>query len=153
MSVVIPAYNEASGVTVTLPELTKLMAELALDEWEIVIVDDGSTDATREALVPFESPRVRVISHEQNRGYGAALKTGVHHARYPWILITDADGTYPCRHIPELLRLRGEAEMVVGARRGRDAHIPWIRKPAKWVLQRLASYLSGMEIVDLNSVK
>ncbi|MCP4003432.1 MAG: glycosyltransferase family 2 protein [bacterium] len=152
VSIVIPAYNEAAGVGITLPELTQFMDGLESEiPWEIVVVDDGSSDGTAEAIKPFVGPRLRLISHDENRGYGAALKTGIHSAIYPWILITDADGTYPCRHIPELLEQRADFEMVIGARIGQDAHIPLIRKPAKWTLQVLASYLSRQKIVDLNS--
>jgi glycosyltransferase involved in cell wall biosynthesis len=96
---------------------------------------------------------VTVIHHRQNRGYGAALKTGLRHAKHDLICITDADGTYPNQRIPELSkRLHDEEyDMVVGARVGANVSIPLMRRPAKWALGRLANYVAGESIPDLNS--
>ncbi len=150
LSVVIPAYNEVTGVGGTLSELRGILARLDL-EWEILVVDDGSQDGTADAVKPFLDERVRLIRHAENRGYGAALKTGIHKAAYPYILITDSDGTYPARHVPELVARLEEHRLVVGARLGKNAHGPLIRRPPKWALRRLASYLSQVKILDLNS--
>lgn len=153
VTIVIPTYNEERGAG---PVLDELLATLdrQLDPaiaYEIIVVDDGSRDRTAEVLRPYVCDRLRLISHPHNRGYGAAIKTGVLHARHPWILITDADGTYPNEHIIELLAERGRHEMVVGARVGAGAAIPWLRRPPKYVLRVLASYLSRQSIPDLNS--
>jgi glycosyltransferase involved in cell wall biosynthesis len=96
---------------------------------------------------------VILVEHEFNMGYGAALKTGIKKAKYEYIVITDADGTYPNEMIPQLVMLavEGEHDMVVGARTGVDVNIPMIRKPAKWFISWLANYLTGMKIPDLNS--
>jgi glycosyltransferase involved in cell wall biosynthesis len=116
--------------------------------YEIIVVDDGSSDATgTEAL----SQGVRVLRNRRNRGYGASLKRGVSAAQYAWILIIDADGTYPPEAIPELLALADSNEMVVGARVTAKRQIPWQRRPAKWFLTRLASYLAERTLPDLNS--
>jgi glycosyltransferase involved in cell wall biosynthesis len=152
VTVVIPAYNEERGAPPVLEELlSTLEAKLTGIEWEVIVVDDGSADKTAEAIGRFEGDRLRVIRHPRNRGYGAAIKTGVAHAAHPWILITDADGTYPAEHIPELLEHRVENQMVVGARVGPNAAIALLRRPPKWVLRKLASYLSRQDIPDLNS--
>ena len=92
-----------------------------------------------------------VVSLPENRGYGAALKVGIRRARHETIVITDADGTYPAGAIPGLLEGLGEYEMVVGARTGSRVAMPRARRPAKWFLTRLASYLAGRRIPDLNS--
>ena len=121
---------------------------------ELLVVEDGSSDRTRERLAELEGefPCLRVIEHGYNRGYGAALKTGFAEAKHPVVVITDADGTYPEDRIPDLLRhIDAGAEMAVGARTGKSVHIPLVRRPAKWVLKRLASYLAGVPIPDLNS--
>jgi glycosyltransferase involved in cell wall biosynthesis len=94
---------------------------------------------------------VRVVQHRQNRGYGEALKTGIRHSRFERIAIIDADGSYPASEIPRLAALLDDAEMVVGARTGANAAIPLIRRPAKRLLTMLASYLTGVQIPDLNS--
>lgn len=152
LSIVIPAYNEEGGIAPVLEELRDLLAELDLDlPVEVIIVNDGSKDATDKAIEPFVGELFRLLNHRENRGYGAALKTGIRHAKHPWILITDADGTYPNAFLPDLLTHRDTHEMVVGARTGEKTHIPLLRRPPKWVLRTLASRLSGQRIPDLNS--
>lgn len=147
-SVVIPAYDEESGIADSLRELHRSL-ESCGRPFEVIVVDDGSHDATA-AIARREG--VTVISHSVNRGYGAALKTGIRRARYDTIVITDADGTYPSAAIPKLVeRLDDSFEMAVGARIGDNVAIPWARRPAKWLLRHLASYLVGQPIPDLNS--
>lgn len=151
VSIVIPAYNEERGIAPTLEDLLSTLDTLDLGApVEILVVNDGSSDGTAAALAPFEG-RVRAIHHKRNRGYGASLKTGIHAARYPWILITDADGTYPNEFLPHLWNQREDRDMVVGARTGANTHIPLVRRPAKMALRKLASWLSGRDIPDLNS--
>jgi glycosyltransferase involved in cell wall biosynthesis len=115
---------------------------------EIIVVDDGSNDRTAEEATQAHA---RVLQHPANRGYGAALKTGIRAALHDTIVIIDADGTYPATAIPELLVRAGEYDMVVGARTAANAKIPLVRKPAKWLLRTLAGYLAGQSIPDLNS--
>jgi len=152
VSIIIPAYNEERAISGCLTELGDVLDQVAQTiPIEVLVVDDGSSDATASKVEPFVSDRLRLLRHRHNRGYGAAIKTGVTQAQYPWVLITDSDGTYPNRSIPELVARRGENEMVVGARTGPRAAIPWMRRPAKWFLRVLASRLSGSRIPDLNS--
>jgi glycosyltransferase involved in cell wall biosynthesis len=152
ITVVIPAYNEERGAPPVLEELLRTLEEtLEGIEWEVLVVDDGSKDGTAAAIGKFVGDRLKLIRHARNRGYGAAIKTGVAHAAHPWILITDADGTYPAKHIPELVVHRNDHQMVVGARVGPNAAIALLRRPPKYVLRKLASYLSRQDIPDLNS--
>ena len=92
-----------------------------------------------------------MIRNKRNYGYGAALKRGISVAESEWILIIDADGTYPPEFISQLLDAAPGNDMVVGARTGTNVKVPLIRRPAKWFLRRLASYLSGQSLPDLNS--
>ena len=147
VTVIIPAYNEGLHIAQGLEQVRSALATTGWD-FEIIVVDDGSRDDTGNAAA---GTGVRVITHRRNRGYGAALKTGIAAASHPWILITDADGTYPAEAIPELLAHATNNDMVVGARIGKSVKIPLFRRPAKWFLGRLASYLAGMELPDLNS--
>lgn len=147
LTVVIPAFNEELGVRSVVQELRGMLERHAIRA-EIIVVDDGSTDGTARAA---SEASARVIRHRNNRGYGAALKTGIEAATYNIVAITDADGTYPAEHIPPMLGALERADMVVGARGGPSAHIPWVRRPAKWVLNRLANYLTNARIPDLNS--
>lgn len=147
ISVVIPAYNEENGIAPVLEELKETLQKADVAA-EIIVVDDGSTDDTAQKA---EEAGVRVVRHEENRGYGAALKTGFREACNEYVIITDADGTYPSDAILEMLPLRLNHEMVVGARTGKNVHIPLIRRPAKWFLNKLANYLARYRIPDLNS--
>lgn len=147
-SVVIPAYDEEEGIAPALRELHRSL-EGCGRPYEVIVVDDGSSDATGEIA---RGEGATVITHRVNRGYGSALKTGIRRARYDTIVITDADGTYPSAAIPKLVECLDDSfEMAVGARVGDSVAIPWVRRPAKWVLRHLASYLAGQPIPDLNS--
>lgn len=146
-TVIIPCYNEVHGIAAVVEEIRGVLSQHAIDA-EILIVDDGSSDGSAAAAAKTGA---RVVRHRSNRGYGAALKTGILAARHPFIVIIDADGTYPARYIPELLQLLERSDMAVGARVGANVNIPLVRRPAKWLLNRLANYLSTSKIPDLNS--
>jgi glycosyltransferase involved in cell wall biosynthesis len=147
VSIVIPAFNEAAHVAEQIRAVRQVMEQSGW-EFEILVVDDGSSDNTARRAA---ETGVRVLRHRRNRGYGASLKTGIAAAAHDWILITDADGTYPSSAIPKLLAAASVNEMVVGARVGQSVKIPLVRRPAKWVLGKLASYLAGRKLPDLNS--
>ncbi|HEY9601540.1 MAG TPA: glycosyltransferase family 2 protein [Allocoleopsis sp.] len=147
-SLVLPVYNEEQAIAATLDELKEILqAEGCV--YEIIAVNDGSSDRTGKLL--RERSDIRLIEHRRNRGYGAALKTGIRHASYPLIVITDADGTYPNERIPQLVTLATHADMVVGARIGANVQYPTIRKIPKWFLVRFAQWVSKSSIPDLNS--
>lgn len=147
VSVVIPAFNEEGSVAVQVEKVRCVLEECGV-EHEIIVVDDGSMDQTANEATRAGA---RVLQHPRNRGYGAALKTGINAAQYETIAITDADGTYPCDVLPLLLEKAEDFDMVVGARVGEHVAVPMIRRPAKWFLRKLASYVAGQHIPDLNS--
>ena len=147
VAIVIPAYNEEDGIGPTIARLRTAMQDSGYS-YEIVVVDDGSSDATAERANACD---VRVVRLPGNRGYGAALKAGIAATASTFVCIIDADGTYPAEAIPRLMALTNGRHMVVGARRLGDQSIPPERRPAKWVLGRLASYLTEQQIPDLNS--
>ncbi len=147
LTVVIPAYNEEKGIRGVVDRILAALKETSVPH-EIIVVDDGSRDHTVEAL--REMP-VTVLRHEINRGYGAAIKTGVRASRYGHVCIVDADGTYEEKDLPKLIEHMEQYDMVVAARTGKGAKIPMIRRPAKWILNLLANFLSETHIPDLNS--
>jgi glycosyltransferase involved in cell wall biosynthesis len=147
LSVVIPAYNEEGAIGQTVAEVHESLSALPLD-FEIIVVDDGSTDATREAA---EKSGAKVISTGENRGYGAALKLGITAGTSRYVAIIDADGTYPATSLPEMLEVARNADMVVAARDARMTNVPLMRRPAKYILSRFANFLAQRKIPDLNS--
>lgn len=146
LSVLIPAYNEEGAIAETVALIAKQRAHFR--EMEIVVINDGSRDRTGEIARTLP---VTLIEHPVNRGYGAGLKSGMARAKHDYILIADADGTYPLDEIPRLMADAPDFDMVVGARTGKIVQIPLLRRPAKWMITRLAQYLSQQEIPDLNS--
>lgn len=151
ITVVIPVFNEEQSLPQTINDVNKALEDLDVEK-EIIVVDDGSEERVSN-LKGLDLEKVKMCRHEQNRGYGAALKTGISNAHNECIVITDADGTYPNERIPELVKMfeKGNLDMVVGARIGKNVKIPLIRRPAKWFIAKLASYLSETKIPDINS--
>ena len=149
ITVIVPCYNEEKSVDKTIADLKKTLATLG-KTYEIIFVNDCSKDKTAEKIAKHEG--VTLISHKVNRGYGSSLKTGIRNAKGQWILITDCDQTYPIEDIPKLVAGMDEGyDMVVGARTGKEVHVPLIRRPPKAVLRWLINYLSGQKIPDFNS--
>lgn len=147
ISIIFPAYNEEKAIVQVLDETVKVMRESGHD-FEIIVVDDGSTDKTAKIA---RNKEVRIIRHKVNKGSGAARKTGILNAEGDIIVMLDADGTYPAKSIPELLKYTPEYDQVIGARNREEGTFRIIRQPTKWLLFKLASYLAKTKIPDLNS--
>lgn len=147
VSIIVPAFNEGRAIGQVVDRIIHCMSENGAT-YEVIVVDDGSSDGTGDTA---EGKGVRVIRHAVNQGYGAALKSGIRRSRYRRVAIIDGDGTYPADALARLLVCMDEYDMVVGARTGEHVKIPFLRRPAKWVLKKLADYLSGLSIPDLNS--
>ena len=146
ISVVIPVHNEEKAIETVLGELIDALERQA---YEIIVVDDGSIDNTAKIVQKKKS--VKLIRHTQNKGYGAAIKTGIKNAANDLILIIDGDGSYPVKDVPKLLEDADQYDMVVGARTGKEVKIQLYRRPAKWFLSKLANYLAETKIPDLNA--
>jgi len=147
LAIIVPAFNEIAGIGHTLAVVNEVLAGFDRTS-EVIVVDDGSIDGTGAAAAACG---VRVIPHEANRGYGAALKTGILNTRAQAVAIIDADSTYPAGAIPRLYEHLAHADMAVGARALTSDGVAWVRRPGKWLLNRFASYLVGHHIPDLNS--
>lgn len=148
ISVIVPVYNEEESISNVIKDLLEVLHKSNLT-FEIVAVDDGSTDNSPQILNNIDG--ITYIRHSRNIGYGGALKTGIKSAKGDVIVIIDCDGTYPIEVIPELIKHLVKYDMVVGARDKSDENIPLIRKPIKLILGKLANYLSETDIPDLNS--
>ena len=147
VTVILPAFNEEGAVGGQVRAIRRALDDRAVIH-EILVVDDGSTDRTAEEAL---AAGARVLRHQENRGYGAAIKAGLPAAKYDTCVIIDADNTYPAHEIPALLAELDTSDMAVGARMRGNVHIPWERRPGKWLLAKLAERIAGQPIADLNS--
>jgi glycosyltransferase involved in cell wall biosynthesis len=150
-AVIVPCYNERHSVGTVVESILKYCQRSG--PYDLIVVDDGSTDGSAETLrrLKQQHPELQVITHRHNRGYGAALKTGIRHTAAELIVITDADSTYPNDRIPELLACAQRADMVVGARQIDHTINPFSRRFAKFFLRKYAAWIVGEAIPDINS--
>lgn len=142
VTIIIPAHNEEEGISDVITQLKELSGN-----YEILVVDDGSTDDTHKLA---SETGVKVIRHPYNKGYGAALKTGIRNAKTDIVLFMDADGQHKPSDIEKLIQHIEEYDMVVGART-KKSKISLLRRPGKKILSLTANFLAGMKIPDLNS--
>jgi glycosyltransferase involved in cell wall biosynthesis len=152
LSVVIPALNEEDGIAAIIERIEAVrpaLTAVGVDGLEIIVVDDGSTDRTPD--IAGDYPNVRLIRHVQNRGYGAAIKTGFNNAVGELLAFTDADGTYPPERFPDLCRValtRG-ADVVVGSRRsGEYSEMPRVRRIGNFIWSNLVSVIGNRRVAD-----
>ena len=155
LSVVIPAYNEEGGIAQIIERVLSTrprLSDAGVDDLELIVVDDGSRDETAAIIARY--PRVRLIRHPVNRGYGAALKTGFSRARGNLLGFLDADGTYPPEHFPDLCRvaLDEDADLVVGSRMsGAESEMPLVRRVGNFIFANLVSLLGNHRVSDSSS--
>ncbi len=152
VTIIVPVYNEGAGLADILDQASALLTSEQF-QGHFILVNDGSTDDSARILNDVDGrPGYTVITHDCNYGYGAALKSGLRRAATPYVGIIDADGTYPVGRLPDLIeRLREGYAMAVGSRSDQVCREAFGRRFAKWWLTRLANYLAGRSIPDLNS--
>jgi hypothetical protein len=149
LSLCLPAYNEAANIEDTMDGACAMLPEFVRD-FEIVVVDDGSRDATAEIVARYaeREPRVRLVSHGQNRGYGAAVSSGLRAASGDLIMFTDADGQFSLLDLPTLLAEIDDADLVIGYRYRRAD--PRYRLLNAWAWNRLIRLVLGVKVRDLD---
>ena len=150
LTVIVPAYNEAASLPLLLPELVAYCDER---RWKIIVVNDGSMDDTRDLLNAFGGQRgFQVIHHKLNRGYGAALKSGLLACDTRYAVTVDADGQHFLEDIDRLLACMtaNDADLVVGSRKGSVSRSSY-RGIGKSIIRFLAKVLMTVPIYDLNS--
>jgi glycosyltransferase involved in cell wall biosynthesis len=149
VSVVLPVYNEVGHLAQEVKRIRSAL-EASGRTFEIIVVDDGSDDGSGEALEELEG--IRLIRFTINRGSGSARKAGTRAAAGRVVVWTDCDLTYPNEDIPRLVDALDEGwDQVVGARTSEQGTLRALRVPAKWLIRKLASYLTDTRIPDLNS--
>ncbi|MBI5479683.1 MAG: glycosyltransferase family 2 protein [Deltaproteobacteria bacterium] len=155
-SIVIPAYNEEDALGPTLDRCLALHADAALQELcgtvEVIVVNDGSRDRTRDVVLA-KGDGVRLVEHEHNRGYGAALKTGFRAARGDLLGFLDADGTCDPQQFAALLRTLRDApaDLVVGMRLTAATQMPFVRRVGNRFYATLITALTGRPVRDAAS--
>ena len=155
VTVVLPCYNEERHVVAELERITAAMDNSPFS-YELLVIDDKSTDRTLEVLrsVADRFPRMRLIAFQRNGGSGTARRVGTSDAHGRIVVWTDADMTYPNERIPEFVQYLQDhpyVDQVVGARTSEQGTYKFLRVPAKWIIRRIAEGLSGTKIPDLNS--
>ena len=152
LSVIIPALNEEDGIAEIAQRVLSIMPALnkiGIDGPELIVVDDGSQDRTPEIVEAI--PGARLVRHEVNQGYGAAIKTGFRHATGNFLAFLDADGTYPPEFFPSLCKpiLTENADLVIGSRMaGSDSEMPLVRRIGNTILATLVSIISNRRVTD-----
>ena len=151
LSVFLPSYNESENIKEVTLAVKKVLEEVA-GEWELLIIDDGSKDATGEIAksLSLEEPRIKVITHKINLGYGATLSTGFNSSKYSWIAFIDSDGQFDFAEITEFIKKQKEtgADLVIGYYKKRSASVFKILTSKIWEFTVYA--LFGLKVRDID---
>lgn len=147
ISIVIPAYNEEEGIVKVINEIKESFSSLSCN-YEILIIDDGSTDSTVQKA---KETGVNVIEQYRNQGYGQAIMIGIKNAKYNLIATIDADTSYSGRDLVKLLSYIEKFDIVIGKRTGKEFKGKLLKYMARIIFRYLSNYVSGEQIPDINS--
>ena len=149
ISVFFPCYNEQDNVACTVEQALSVLQQQSCD-FEIIIVDDGSTDATGQIAdeIASRDSRVKVVHHRTNLGYGAALQSGFKAATKELVFYTDGDGQFDINELPPLLPVMDKADIISCYRLNRQD--PLLRKINAWCWTKLVCWLFGMKVRDID---
>jgi len=151
LSVFFPAYNDSPSLPGLLVKTFETL-EANVSDFEVIVVNDGSRDDTAAVLASLQSqlgPRLRIVTHEQNRGYGGALRSGFAAAKNDWVFYTDGDGQYDVGELPNLLReVADDVGLVNGYKIERQD--PWHRKAIGALYNQFARHLFRVRLRDID---
>lgn len=149
ISVIMPALNEAAAVAAAVESFHVALRSSGIHDYEVIVVDDGSTDATGTLAAQAGA---RVIRHAHNVGYGRSIKDGIAHAKYDIIVLSDADGTYPIDQVPALVaELERGFDLVIGERVNTDDYDTWFKRRLRRLFRRFVQVIAGRQVPDVNS--
>ena len=149
ISFVIPVYNEREESVRTVIEEVKRIGERSRKPFEVIVINDGSTDGSNIIIQQFKD--IKIINHDYNQGYGASLKTGIQNSQGNWIGIIDADQSYPVEMFLVMIKEIDKFDIIIGSRTGKDIHLSFLRRFAKYILKKIAYILTHQNIPDINS--
>lgn len=150
LSIFVPTYNEEANISLIIEDVLKYVPALA-KKWELIVVNDGSIDQTARIVKTYSErySEIRLINHARNRGYGAAVKTGLRSARYDWIFFTDSDRQFRFEELASFISNRESADFVIGYRKKRRD--PLVRLIIAQGFLRLWNYLLfGLTVKDVD---
>ncbi len=151
LTVFFPCYNEENNIQATVDKAVKVLKNTA-KKWEIIIINDGSKDKTGEVALKIQKkyPSIKIVTHSPNRGYGAAFKSGLYHARYQWIAFTDSDGQFDFSEIKNFIATQKKtgADLVIGYYLGRKVSKAVIISSKIWEL--IVFILFGLRVKDID---
>lgn len=151
LSVFFPCYNEEKNIEATVDKAVKILEKTA-KKWEIIIVNDGSKDKTGEVALKIQKkyPSIKIVTHDPNRGYGAAFKSGLYKAKYQWIAFTDSDGQFDFSEIKNFIatQAKTKADIVIGYYLGRKVSQAVIISSKIWEL--IVFILFGLRVKDID---
>ncbi len=152
LSIFFPCYNEEKNIQKTVDKSLPIIKQIT-PKWEIILINDGSKDNTLRTIQSIRSKlgkNIKIINHPQNRGYGAALKSGFYASRYKWITFTDADGQFDFKDIYQLIKKQKQtkADLTIGYYLGRK--VPFYRKWGSYAWQLAVFSLFGLSVKDID---
>jgi len=149
LSVFFPAYNEEKNIEKTILKAVQILKKRA-QKWEVVVVNDGSQDKTKEIIDKLAEnyKEIRLINHKKNKGYGAALKTGIYSCKYSLICFTDSDGQFNFKEIDKFLKKITDFDLVIGYRKRRTDKL--YRRLLARVLRLANLILFGINVRDID---
>ncbi len=150
LSVFFPVFNEAEALPGLIEHALEVLGSMGLDNYEVIVVDDGSSDGSGDIADGYarRNPKVRVVHHPRNLGYGAALESGFAAATCEWVAYTDGDGQFDLADLAQFYAPSTRVEVVLGYRRQRNDHLG--RRLNAWLWGRLVQLILGLAVRDLD---
>ncbi len=148
ISIVVPVYNEEESLSSFLPELYRYCQSLPIN-WEVIVVNDGSTDNTQKILQ--KNSWVRVVQHRRRQGYGAAVKDGIRATQFQYVCFIDGDSTYHPSLIQTGLKKINHLDLIIGARDERGKDFPFSQKLARFFISGILTLIFQQRVKDINS--
>lgn len=152
LSVFFPCYNEEKNIEATVSKAIPVLNQVAV-KWEIILINDGSKDDTAKVLETIQKKyphQIKIITHNPNRGYGAALKSGLYNSQHQWIAFTDSDGQFDFSEITNFIQKQQEtkADIVIGYYLSRQVSKTTIITSKIWEL--IVFILFGLKVTDID---